>query len=237
MGSARTAEEIGRAFAGVRLRTSSAGKVLERVPAEPAIVVATPGAEPVADGGYGAALLLDGGLLLGRADLRASEETLRRWMAAATLVRPAADGGRVVVGAAAAIPTVQALVRWDPAWHAEQELSARSELGFPPTATVASLQGVDAVVAAAVDEVRLPDRAEVLGPVPLLVAHVSGSDGGLPGENASGAGGGPQVRTLLRVPSSDRAVLTAALQVLAAARSTRKDSERLRIEVDPTDLG
>jgi primosomal protein N' (replication factor Y) len=41
---------------------------------EPALVVATPGAEPVAEGGYAAALLLDGWVLLGRADLRAGEE-------------------------------------------------------------------------------------------------------------------------------------------------------------------
>src|SRR5699024_401022 len=102
-------EEIGRAFPGARLRTSTGGAVLDEVPAEAAIVVCTPGAEPVADGGYRAALLLDGGLLLGRADLRAAEETLRRWMAAAALVRPAADGGRVVIGADLSLPTVQAL--------------------------------------------------------------------------------------------------------------------------------
>ena len=35
------------------------------MPDGPAIVVATPGAEPVAPTGYGAALLLDGRLLLG----------------------------------------------------------------------------------------------------------------------------------------------------------------------------
>ena len=51
----------------------------------------------MADGGYAAALLLDGWALLGRPDLRAAEETLRRWLAAAALVRPAPAGGRVVV--------------------------------------------------------------------------------------------------------------------------------------------
>ena len=56
-------------------------------------MVATPGAEPVAAGGYAAALLLDTWLALARADLRASEESLRRWLNAAALVRPAGDGG------------------------------------------------------------------------------------------------------------------------------------------------
>ena len=60
--------------------------VIAAVEAEPVVVVATPGAEPVAEGGYGAALLLDGWALLGRPDLRAGEETLRRWMNAAALV-------------------------------------------------------------------------------------------------------------------------------------------------------
>lgn len=38
---------------------------------QPALVVSTPGAEPVAEGGYAAALLLDGWAMLGRPDLRA----------------------------------------------------------------------------------------------------------------------------------------------------------------------
>ena len=94
--------------------------------------MATPGAEPVADGGYAAALLLDGWALLGRPDLRAVEEALRRWMGAAALVRPAADGGRVVVLADSGHPAVQALVRWDPATLAERELAERAELHLPP---------------------------------------------------------------------------------------------------------
>src|SRR3954453_20689372 len=109
VGAARTAEELGRAFPGATVRVSGRGSgVLPTVPAGPAVVVATPGAEPVAEGGYGAALLLDSWALLGRADLRAGEETLRRWMNAATLVRPAAAGGQVVVAADAAHPVVQA---------------------------------------------------------------------------------------------------------------------------------
>src|SRR5699024_2534645 len=64
VGAGRTAEELGRMFPGVRVRTSGGGEILESVPAEPAIVVSTPGAEPVAEGGYGAALLLDSWALL-----------------------------------------------------------------------------------------------------------------------------------------------------------------------------
>src|SRR5690606_5441100 len=72
VGARRTAEELGRAFPGVPVRTSGRDAVLATVPDEPALVVATPGAEPVVDGaGYGAVLLLDTWALLTRADLRA----------------------------------------------------------------------------------------------------------------------------------------------------------------------
>jgi len=127
-GAARTAEELGRAFPGVPVRTSGGQRVLATVPAEPALVIATPGAEPVALEGYAAALLLDGWALLGRPSLRAAEEALRRWLNAAALVRP---GGSVVVLAEANLPAVQALIRWDPVTFSERELAERAELGFP----------------------------------------------------------------------------------------------------------
>ena len=73
------------------VRTSGGGEVLAAVPAGPSLVVCTPGAEPVAEGGYGAVLLLDAWAALSRPDLRAGEEALRRWFAAAALARPAAE--------------------------------------------------------------------------------------------------------------------------------------------------
>ncbi|MGV9808995.1 primosomal protein N' family DNA-binding protein, partial [Micromonospora chersina] len=71
-GARRTAEELGRAFPGVPVRTSGREEVLAGVPAGAGLVIATPGAEPVAEGGYGAVLLLDSWALLTRADLRAA---------------------------------------------------------------------------------------------------------------------------------------------------------------------
>ena len=163
-GAARTAEELGRAFPGVPVRTSGGQHVLAAVPAEPALVIATPGAEPVASGGYAAALLLDGWALLGRPSLRAAEEAMRRWLNAAALVRPA---GPVVVLAEATQPAVQALIRWDPVTFSERELAERTELGFPPAVRMASVTGTPEAVADFVGAARLPARAEVLGPVPV----------------------------------------------------------------------
>ncbi|MEK8106649.1 primosomal protein N' [Micromonospora sp. M12] len=163
-GARRTAEELGRAFPGVSVRTSGREEVLTDVPGGAALVVATPGAEPVAEGGYGAVLLLDSWALLTRADLRAGEEALRRWLAAAALAagagRPGGGGRR-----RRARP-VQALLRWDAAWFAGRELAERRELGFPPAVRMASVTGAAEAVADLLAAARLPDDAEVLGPVP-----------------------------------------------------------------------
>ena len=59
VGARRTAEELGRAFPGTPVVTSAGDVIVTEVEARPALVVATPGAEPHASGGYGAALLLD----------------------------------------------------------------------------------------------------------------------------------------------------------------------------------
>jgi primosomal protein N' (replication factor Y) len=214
-GAGRTAEELGRAFPGVRVRTSGRDEVLDRVPARAALVVATPGAEPVADGGYGAVLLLDTWALLTRADLRAGEEALRRWLAAAALARPAAAGGRVVVVADGSLPVVQALIRVDPGWYAERELAERRSLGFPPAARVATVTGSPAAVADLLAGAELPEGAEVLGPVPV---------------------GEDRERMLLRVSRSAGLALADALHAAAGLRSARKASEPVRVQLDPLDL-
>jgi primosomal protein N' (replication factor Y) len=222
VGAKRTAEELGRAFAGVPIRTSGASEVLAAVPGKPALVVCTPGAEPVAEGGYGAALLLDGWALLGRPDLRAGEETLRRWMAAAALVRPSTAGGRVIVGAEAGLSTVQALVRWDPVWHAGLELAERRELGFPPAMRMASIEGTPSAVAAVLDDLALPVSGEVLGPVPLGEVDEEGRS--------------ERERALVRVARSDGKALAAAIHAASARRDARKEPEPIRVQLDPLDL-
>ena len=211
-GSRRTAEELGRAFPGTTVRTSDRDSVLATVDAKPALVVATPGAEPVAEGGYGAVLLLDGWALLGRADLRAGEEALRRWANAAALARPARDGGRVVVMADASIAAVQALLRWDTGWHARRELAERAELAFPPAVRMAAVDGTPEAVADVL--AALPADVDVLGPVPY----------------------GDGERALVRVPHARGNDLAAALKAAQAGRSARKAPDPVRVELDPLTL-
>lgn len=226
IGAARTAEELGRAFSGVPIRTSGGGEVLDSVEPGAQVVVATVGAEPLVPGGYGVALLLDGWALLGRADLRAGEDTLRRWMGAAALVRPR---GQVIVMAEPSLPTVQALVRWDPVNHAAAELDARAEVGFPPAIRLAAVDGTTDSIAELLDAATLPDGTEILGPVPLPPTArkpFSGNDS--PAEVE---------RMLLRVARSDGAPLARALTAAQAVRSTHRSDAPLRVQIDPVDIG
>ena len=218
LGERRTAEELGRAFPSVPVRTSSGDRVLAEVPPKPAIVVATPGAEPVVAGGYAAVVLLDTWLLLARSDLRAGEEALRRWSNAAALVGRTVDGerepARVVAVGDPAHPALQALVRWDHSGFARREMAERRTAHLPPASRVAALSGDADELEAALAMLALPAGAEVLGPVPE----------------------GEDVRYVVRVPRIAGAELSAALLRLQAQRSARKEPH-LRVEVDPVALG
>lgn len=227
-GERRTAEELARAFPGTEVRTSSGAEVLASVPASPALVIATPGAEPVAEDGYAAAVLLDAWSLLGRPSLRAAEEALRRWLNAAALVRPGPAGGRVVLMAEPGLAAVQALIRWDPATHAARELAEREELGFPPAVRMAAITGPAAELDGLRTSVRLPAEAEILGPVP---AGRAGND------LETGADIGDElVRYLVRTPWPDGLALAAAMRSWLADRSARKAGGQVRLQIDPAEL-
>jgi len=229
IGARRTAEELARAFPKVSVRTSGRDGVLGAVPDKPALVVATPGAEPrVAGGGYAAALLLDGDRLVSRPDLRAGEEALRRWLNAAALVRPHGDGGTVVVVADPALLGVQALVRWDPVGFSERELAERTALHLPPAARVAALTGPGPAVAEFVSLLALPPGAEVLGPTPV---EVSTRDAPPTTDEP------PRVRMLVRVPVHEGVALADSLRAAAGVRSARKAPDHVQVVVDPVVLG
>jgi len=210
LGDARTAEELGRSFAPARVRTSSGDRVLSDVGEEAAIVVATPGAEPVAARGYAAVVLLDTWLMLSRADLRSAEEALRRWSNAAGLVRL---GGRVLAVGDPAHPALQALVRWDHSGFAEREIVQRQEAHLPPASRLATITGDAGAVDDATTLLAAPPGAEILGPVPV----------------------GDEERVVVRVPRAHGAALSKALRELQQVRAGRK-LDPVRIQVDPAQL-
>ena len=222
VGAARTAEELGKAFPGVTVISSSGDHVKAEVPDRPALVVATVGAEPLAPSGYAAALLLDGDSLLRRESLRAGEDALRRWLNAAALVRPANDGGVVVVTAADP-QTVGALVRWDPEGFAERELGLRQELGLPPAVRIASITGAQDAVGAFVAQLELPATVRVVGPAPLDPGHGPGTEE-------------PDYRTLIFFPYAIGATVTTRLRSLKASNAAKRATAPVQVRCDGLDV-
>ncbi|ANJ26927.1 hypothetical protein [Agromyces aureus] len=163
IGASRTADELGRAFPNTRVVLSDGEKPVLRVGAEPALVIATRGAEPIADGGYRAVLLLDGERMLLRESLRVAEDCLRWWSNAAALVAPGSAVFLVGVGGALAT----ALSTWRQGDWASTELDSRRALRFPPAVRVASVSASAANVGAAITAVESAGGVDVLGPVPV----------------------------------------------------------------------
>lgn len=210
VGQLRTAEEYAAAFPDREVVTSGGADVLTHAPPGAPLVLATPGAEPRAEGGYALVVLMDTWLALGRDDLRVVEEAHRRWFGALALGRERSKA--VAVGDPALL---QGLVRADPAGLAERELAERTEAHLPPAARVAVVEGPADVVAPLVDA-RWTPATEVLGPVPVTSR---------PGEPE-------HERLVLRAPRRDGPALAAALKELQAARAAAKQP-LLRVRIDP----
>lgn len=211
VGVKRTAEELGKAFVQTRVIESWSGHLVDAVGAAPCLVLATPGAEPRASEGYAAAVLLDTWQLLNRADLRAGEEALRRWLAVCAQTRGGASGGTVCAVGESDARALQALVRLDPVGFAERELADRGAAGFPPTARLVTVEGsrsaIDSYQAAAASVAGV----ESFGPVSLDEETW---------------------RLTLRTTPKQGSALIASLRHETSRRSLAKESA-VRVRVDP----
>jgi primosomal protein N' (replication factor Y) (superfamily II helicase) len=224
VGVTRSAEELGRAFPGVPVTTSRAGHRVARVPAGPRLVVATPGAEPEAEDGYAAALLLDGDLALSRRGLAVEEETLRRWLSVAALVRPVGRGGRLVLVADPGHRVVQALVQDAPEALADRLCDERGEVGLPPVGTVARVLGEERDLADVAAAMRDEGTLRLDGPEGVVRPSVVGP---APTEEEG------RWQLLVR---GGPAEVVGAVRHLLATRSAAKAPGRLVVRVDPQDL-
>ena len=226
-GAARTAEELGRAFPGAVVVSSSGDHILDAVDDSPRVVVATPGAEPVAASGYAAVVLLDGNALLGRESLRAMESTLQRWFNAAVLARPASSGGVVVVTADDDVAAGH-LVRWDPAGAAARELALRTELGLPPAVRYAALTGSLEALAAFLEGLDLPPSCRVVGPTAVRAAAGPAAQEKPGQQSAAGSH-----RTLVFFRYRDAADVVSAFRARRVSLSARRTSEPVHVRIDP----
>ncbi|MBG6225585.1 primosomal protein N' (replication factor Y) [Arthrobacter sp. CAN_A2] len=249
-GATRTAEELGRAFPGVPVISSAGEHIVDDVRDVPAVVVATPGAEPVAAGGYAAVILLDGNAMLSRESMRAGEDALRRWFSAAILARPATAGGTVVITGDDDV-AVGHLVRWDPAGAASRELAERHELGLPPAVRYAVLTGTREALTHFLDGLETEGTegtVRVVGPAPVppdvrrdavlaaraLAGPKRGTDRGNAAPDAL-AGQGSH-RMLLFFSYRAAAGVTRVLRARRAALSARRTGEPVHVRLDALDV-
>ena len=210
IGAGRTADELGRAFPGVQIVWSEADRIVRSVPDTPSLIVATPGAEPIAEKGYRAVVILDARSVY--PSLAGAEQQVRRWFEASRLV---AEGGEVCLVASASSLEAQALVRWDSRWFAERQLDERASAGLPPVTRVAEVTGPQAAVQAMGDRIRSHHR--ILGPVPVPDSH--------------------HVRSYLVVPRTQGAAFTRELGSLMRTESTKDSTMRdVRVRMDPRDM-
>lgn len=225
-GSRRTAEELGRGFPGTLVRVSDGERPIERVGPAPALIVATKGAEPIADGGYRAVLLLDGEAQLARESVRVVEDLVRSWSLAVSL---AADRAPVVITGVSG-PIVRSISAWRQQDISASEWHDRRALSLPPATRIASIESVADIAEAAAAAVRDIDRVSVLGPISL---------------DAENPGQPPLVRYLVRFPYAEGAKIASILKDLVVRNATarrRNPAGRqqrrpaLRIRCDRVDL-
>lgn len=207
VGAERTAEELGRAFPGVPVTFSQSDHMIDAVKDRPAIVVATAGAEPVAQGGFAAAVILDA--LTRSVRLTQAEDAVHRWFSVAMRARPDAP---VYVAAPESNPGVQALLRWDAPWFATRELGERESARLPPATRLAVISGARADIDAVVTS--LTCTHVVLGPVEA----------------------GDSWRVIVIAPRSEGTAFTTQLRSAAMTRSAHRGAGAISIRVDPRDI-
>jgi len=195
-GAGRTAEDLGRAFPGVRIIVADGERPILSVGPEPALVIATRGAEPIAAGGYRAVLLLDGESMVARESLRVGEDCLRWWSNASALAARRAPIVLVGVGGALA----STLATWNQAEYARSELDDRRALRFPPAVRVATLTGTIEAVANAIGTVEVAPL-DVLGPVDT---------------------GGGSVRTIVRFDYAHGGAIASGLRAEVVRNATKR---------------
>lgn len=212
-GIERTLSDIGKSFPGVPLVRADGQHRVARVPNTPALVIATRGAEPLADHGYRAALLLDGAAMLSRESIGALEDSLQAWESAIALLADDGTGFLTDVSGQPALAVssgrYETLLR--------HEIDQRHVLRMPPSTRIASLSGPASVVKPAQEALEATGGLiDVLGPVAI--------DGG--------------IRVIARFSYAEGARVTRELravrQKLSVARS-RNQPGVLRVVVDNPD--
>lgn len=187
-GIERASEEISRAFSGYPVIISAGDVIKEKIDNKPALVLATPGAQPDVESGYSAVVVLDGMRFFAHTDLRSAERARELFLETSALISPT---GKVLLVIDESHPICASIARWNVAPLLKRELSERKELYLPPYVTSAVLvmdqSAASQIVSGlnkAKEQGRLPATSRVFGPVIIgkgqakIVIHVDNSEAG-----------------------------------------------------------
>jgi primosomal protein N' (replication factor Y) len=172
----RAAEEISRAFPNFPVIVSAGDVIKDEIEAKPALVLATPGAQPLVKGGYSAVVVLDGMRFFGHTDLRSQERARELFLEAASLID---TKGSILLVIDDNHPIVAAIARWNVAPLLKRELSERAELHLPPSVSSCLLvmdQSIGAQISnglkKAIADTRLPESTRIYGPTEISKGKV-----------------------------------------------------------------
>ena len=217
-GAIRHAEEIGRAFPGFPVINSDADTPIKEVTGKSSLVIATQGMAPRCEGGYSAAVLLEGGSFFSYSDLRGQERSREAFFEAAGQVK---TGAPVLVAIDSSHPINAALASWNPAHMYKRELTDLESLDLPPftRSLTVDLNTSEASAVAegfkkALLDSRIPASTKVLGP---------------------SIRSGDRARIILTASESDFSDLTQFVGEFVKHRAIAK-KEAIQVRIDPYSL-
>jgi primosomal protein N' (replication factor Y) len=178
------------------------------VDAQPRIVVATQGAEPFAENGFAAVVVLD--MFTQSTSLSSSESLVRRGFSAALRAKV---GAPIVITGDPGQRECQAITRWDSPWFAGRECLDRTQAHLPPATRVALLVGARHAVLEVAVKVQEIVSARLLGPID-----------------------GESSKAFLVVRRKEGNALSQALNQVMRSRSADPKNSFVKIQMDPRDF-
>jgi len=167
-GIERFAEEIGRSFPNQLVIQSTASDPRDSVSSEPALVISTPGMEPIAESGYSAVVMLQVDRFLSSSSSNGVERAYSNFFAAGALI---SESGLIALVTEDGTPITSALTTWNPATISKREIEQRISLQLPPISGAvlvlsdsAELIRLKSALESAAKENRAPNSLRVYGP-------------------------------------------------------------------------
>jgi len=167
-GIERFAEEIGRSFPNQVVIQSTANDPHDLVSSDPALVISTPGVEPIAANGYAVVVLLQVDRFLSSSASNGVERAYSNFFAASALI---GDHGVIALVHDDGAAITSSLTTWNPATISKREIEQRITLKLPPISGAilvlsdsSELARLKSALESAREESRAPKSLRVYGP-------------------------------------------------------------------------